>query len=99
MFQYNNSAVVGVHPKYWTSRQYRWNDQWLVACYKERHAYLHLPIPAVFDRGAVTLQVRTRPYVDQRYLARTFPQWRKVTKAQMLTFYDMAVSILKTQEK
>lgn len=91
--EYDRSQV-DQHPSWrWTDRQHQFNDRWLRACYKGRDAYIVLPVQAVFsDEWAVTLSTRTRFGLDAIRHERTFQDWRKVTRADMLAFYDESIA-------
>lgn len=93
LIYYDRSQVSG-HPEWrWTDRQHQFNDRWKRVCYKDRDAYIYLPIqPAFHQDGSVTLGTRTRFGLDDTRPTRLFPDWRKVTKATMLAFYDEAVA-------
>lgn len=89
------------HPEWrWTDRQYAFNKKWMRCCFKERDAYMYLPVQSSFevDSFAVTLTMRTRFGLGDVYPSVTFPDWRKVTKAMMLKFYDAGCKKMKQGE-
>lgn len=89
---YYNRTQVESHPEWrWTDEQHAFNDRWKKVCFNERDAYIYLPTQAVFDGDAVTLGTRTRYSLDDFRATKRFTQWRKITKKQMLEFYDAAV--------
>lgn len=78
---------------HWTDRQFAFDDRWNRVCYKEKHAYIVRPTPPIFGEGfAVTLGTRTSHGLDDITPSRTFPDWRKVTKAMMGECYDSCVA-------
>jgi hypothetical protein len=83
-----------LHPSWrWTDKQWEFQDRWNRVCFKERDAYINLPIPPVFGEDfSVTLGTRTRFGFDDIRPTRTFPDWRKVTKAIMAQCYDECVA-------
>lgn len=86
---------VAHHPEWrWTDRQHEFNGRWLRVCRDKRDAYIYLPMQVEFEGDAVTLGVRVRHGLDERRPKETFPNWRKLTKAQMLAFYDAQVEVL-----
>lgn len=91
MLEYDRSQVDS-HPEWrWTDRQHEFNDKWCRSCYRDRDAYITLPTQASFGKdNSVTVGTRTRYGMDDHTPSRTFPDWRKVTKAQLLEFYDEA---------
>jgi hypothetical protein len=77
----------------WTDRQFAFKDRWWKVCFQDRDAYITLPIYPVFgDDYSVTLGTRTRHGFDDHAPRKTFPDWRKLTKAQMAAFYDECVA-------
>jgi hypothetical protein len=86
--------VIKDHPSWrWTDRQYAFKDRWWSVCYKEKDAYITLPLyPEFGDDFAVTLGTRTRHGFDDHRPRKTFPDWRKLTKKQMAEFYDECVA-------
>lgn len=77
----------------WTDRQWAFRDRWWRVCYKEKGAYIVRPLEPVFDDGfSVTLGIRTSHGFDDIRPERTYPDWRKVTKAVMATCYDECVA-------
>jgi hypothetical protein len=77
----------------WTDRQFAFKDRWWRVCYREKDAYITLPVFPVFgEDNSVTLGTRTRHGFDDHRPTKTFPDWRKVTKAMMAEFYDEAVA-------
>lgn len=91
---YLEREELAAYPSWqWTDRQFAFNDRWFLACKRERDAYITLPIQAAFGDGfTVTLGTRTRFSDDDHRPIKTFPDWRKVTIADMLAFYDEAVA-------
>lgn len=85
---------LATHPNWrWDDRQFAFADRWNRVCYKERGAYIVLPVPPIFGDGhSVTLGTRTRHSFDEIRPAKTFPDWRKLTKAAMADFYDQCVA-------
>lgn len=86
--------LVAEHPEWrWTDRQFEFADRWTRVCREKRDAYITLPVPPTFGEGfEVTLGTRTRHGFDDHRPQKTFPDWRKVTKATMLEFYDECVA-------
>lgn len=78
------------HPSWrWSDRQHAFAKRWDRVCYKKRDAYIVLPLQPDFGEGyAVTLGTRTRFSLDDIRPTRTFPDWRKVTKAMMAQCYE-----------
>lgn len=77
----------------WTDRQHAFNDRWRRVCFKERDAYIYLPLYAEFGEGyAVTLGTRVRFGFDAKQCRRSFPDWRKVTRKMMAECYDDCVA-------
>lgn len=77
----------------WTDRQHAFAERWNRVCFKERDAYITLPVPPVFGEGfSVTLGTRTRFGLNDYRPVRSFPDWRKVTKAMMAQCYDECVA-------
>ena len=95
-----NRSQVDQHPEWrWTDAQHEFNDRWRRSCFKDRDAYIYLPVQAEFDNdGSVTLTVRVRHGWSDARPARSFPNWKKVTKAAMLAFYDEAVKEAEAQK-
>lgn len=87
---YMDREVLADYPNWrWTDRQYAFKDRWWHVCYRERDAYITLPMFPEFGEGfSVTLGTRTRFGLDSHRPTRTFDDWRKVTKAMMGQFYD-----------
>ena len=86
--------VVAEHPSWrWTDRQYAFKDRWWRVCYKEKDAHMTLPIyPEFGEDYSVTLGTRARYGFTDHAPRKTFPDWRKLTKAQMAAFYDECVA-------
>ena len=78
------------HPNWrWTDKQFAFKDRWWRVCYKEKDAYIVLPLYPVFGEGfSVTIGTRTRFGFDDHQPMRTFDDWRKVTKKMMADCYD-----------
>lgn len=75
----------------WTDRQHLVWDRWRRA-YKRRGGYMVKVCPPEFGDGyAVTLSTRITHGLSDERTSETFPDWRKVTFAQMLKLYDRAV--------
>lgn len=85
---------LAVHPSWqWNDRQHTFRDRWDRICYKSKDAYIVRPLPPVFGEGyAVTLGTRTAHALDDIRPTRSFPDWRKVTKAMMAQCYDECVA-------
>ena len=96
---YYDRSQVKAHPKWrWTDAQHTFNDKWKTVCYKDRDAYIYLPIQAAFEGDSVVLGVRVRFGIDEARSTRAFDNWNKVTKAMMLEFYDASVEQLKQKK-
>lgn len=81
----------------WTDKQHEFSDKWRRACYKDRGAYMILPTGPTFGDGfSVTVGTRTRHGLNDFAPTKQFEDWRKVTKAMLLAFYDEAVELEKT---
>lgn len=82
------------HPSWqWSDKQHAFAKRWDRVCYKDRDAYITLPVAPVFGEGkTVTLGTRKRWGLSDERPARTFPDWRKVTKAMMAQSYDECVA-------
>lgn len=93
LWEYDKSQVYS-HPEWrWTDEQHFFNDKWRRYCLKERDAYIVLPTQAVFSENyVVTVGTRTRYGIDDHRPVTTFKDWRKVTKSQLLAFYDKSVA-------
>lgn len=77
----------------WSDRQWKFKDRWWKVCYKEKDAYIVRPLHPKFGGGfEVTLGTRTSHGFDDIVPTRTFPDWRKVTKAMMAQCYDDCVA-------
>jgi hypothetical protein len=89
-----NRKTASEYPSWrWTDKQFEFRDRWKTVCFKERDAYITLPIDPQFgDNYEVTLGTRTRHSFDDRRPTKTYPDWRKVTKAMMLDFYDECIA-------
>lgn len=86
-----NRKTVGEHPEWrWTDAQHEFKDLWWSVCYKEKDAYMHLPMNPVFDGDAVQLAVRARHSFSETIVRHDFVNWRKTTKKMMASFYDDA---------
>ena len=83
-----------LHPSWrWTDRQWAFHDRWFRVCYKEKDAYIVRPLMPEFGDGfEVTLGTRTSHGFDDIRPVRSFPDWRKVTKAKMGACYDDCVA-------
>jgi hypothetical protein len=76
----------------WTDKQHEFNDRWLRVCHEKRDAYIVLPLRAVFGPDTlVTLGTRIRYNLGDPPASKTFPNWKKITSAMMLEYYDSAV--------
>jgi len=86
------------HPEWrWTDKQHEFSDKWRKVCYQDRDAYMTLPTSPIFGDGfSVTVGTRTRFSLSDHAPEKTFDDWRKVTKAMLLEFYDDAVESGKT---
>jgi hypothetical protein len=74
----------------WTDRQFEVWDRWNRA-YKRRGGYIVKVCPPDFgEDGSVTLSTRITHGLSDDRTSETFPDWRKVTLAQMLALYDRA---------
>lgn len=95
--EYLERQSVADNPQWrWTDRQFAFDDRWKKVCYKEKDAYITLPVPPRFGDGwQVILGTRTRFGLDDYRPTRTFPDWRKVTKKTMGEFYDECVAAKK----
>lgn len=93
-FAHYDRKDVANHPEWrWSDAQHAFYDRWKNVCFKERDAYIILPVQPVFDGEAVTLATRVRhSFHESRSAPRTFPNWRRVTKADMREYYDKAVA-------
>jgi len=82
--------VLADYPSWrWTDKQFAFKDRWWRVCFKDKDAYLTLPTFPIFGEDhRVTLGTRTRFGLDDHRPQKTFPDWRKVTKAMMAEFYD-----------
>jgi hypothetical protein len=80
------------HPEWrWTDAQHEFNDRWTRLCRVERDTYIHKPVMPVFgEDGSVVLGTRMR--WSEARPTRTLPDWRSVSDADMLEFYDWAVA-------
>lgn len=73
----------------WSDKQYEFKDRWWKVCFKEKDAYLTVPLyPEFGPEFQVTLGTRKRHGMGDPALKKTFQDWRKVTKAMMAQFYD-----------
>lgn len=77
------------HPSWqWNDRQHAFRDRWNRICFASKDAYIVKPLPPVFGQGyTVTLGTRTAHGFDDIRPTRSFPDWRKVTKAMMAQCY------------
>ncbi len=97
---YYDRSQVREHPEWrWTDAQHEFKDRWWSVCYKERDAYIYLPLPPVFDGDFVELGVRVRFSISETIIRRGFPNWRKTTKKMMREFYDAASEELKSEKR
>lgn len=78
------------HPSWqWNDKQHAFAERWNRVCFKDKDAYITLPVPPIFGGGyEVTLGTRTRFGLDDARPTRTYPDWRKVTKSMMAQCYD-----------
>ncbi|MFN4296939.1 MAG: hypothetical protein ACK4FB_08855 [Brevundimonas sp.] len=86
--------LVALHPEWrWTDRQWAFKHRWWKVCYGEKDAYIVRPLMPEFGAGfEVTLGTRTSHGWDDIRPTRSFPDWRKVTKAMMAAAYDECVA-------
>lgn len=91
---YLDREIVSNSPQWrWTDRQWAFRDRWTRLCYKAKNAHIVRPMQPEFGRGyEVTLGTRTSYGFDDIRPSRTFPDWRKVTKAMMAQCYDDCVA-------
>ena len=95
---YMNRETVAEHPEWrWDDRQHSFNDRWMRACFRQRDAYIYLPMMAEFDGLMVKLGVRVRHNFTAERKYKTFDDWRKVKVNDMLKFYDQAEAELKAE--
>lgn len=95
---YMNRETVAAHPEWrWDDKQHAFNDRWKRACYRQRDAYIYLPMMAEFDGMSVKLGIRVRHNFSTSRKYETYPDWRKVKTADMLAFYDQAEMELKQE--
>jgi len=88
---YYNREQVRQHPEWrWTDAQHEFFDRWKNVCYKEKDAYMYLPVQPLFDGDWVELSVRVRFGFSDTIIRKNWPNWRKVTKKMMGEFYDQA---------
>lgn len=82
------------HPNWrWTDRQWAFHKRWFKVCYEEKDAYIVRPLMAQFGEGySVTLGTRTMHGFDDIRPERSYPDFRKVTKAMMAEVYDHCVA-------
>lgn len=93
---YMNRETVAEHPEWrWDDRQHAFNDRWKRACFRQRDAYIYLPMMAEFDGLRVKLGVRVRHNLSPAREYKTFDDWRTVKVSDMLEFYDQAEQALK----
>lgn len=77
----------------WNDRQFEFKDKWWKVCYKEKDAYITLPLLPEFGEGhEVTLGTRTRFGMDDYKPTKTFSDYRKLTKKILGEFYDECVN-------
>jgi hypothetical protein len=83
-----------VQPEWrWSDRQFAFKSRWWRVCYKDKAAYIVRPLfPEFGDGFEVTLGTRTSHGFDDIRPSRSFPDWRKVTKAMMAAAYDECVA-------
>jgi hypothetical protein len=74
----------------WTDAQHEFKDRWWNVSYKEKDAYIYLPVQPLFDGDWVELSVRVRHSFSKTVIRKSFPNWKKVTKKMMGEFYDAA---------
>lgn len=81
------------HPEWrWTDDQWKFKKSWDRLCYKERDAYIVLPLMPVFDGDRVELGTRIRHGWGAPPPSKWFDKWADVTDADMLAFYDESVA-------
>ncbi len=75
----------------WTDRQWQFQRRWFRVCYHDCDAHIAVPLYPVFpgfgEGFEVTLGLRTKFGLDDYRPTRTFPDWRKVTRAMMAQCY------------
>lgn len=81
---------IASHPEWrWTDKQFELRDRWH-RVFAKQDAYLTCPAQFVFNAdGSLTISVRERHNFggDNFSHAKTFPDWKKVTLAQLTEFY------------
>lgn len=88
---YYDRSQTQSHPEWrWTDGQHKFKDRWWRACFKDRDAYMHLPLYPKFEGDTVELGVRFRHGFRSTVIRKRFPNWRKTTIKMMLDFYDAA---------
>jgi len=86
--------VLSYYPEWrWSDRQFAFKARWWRVCYRDKDAYIVRPLMPEFGEGfAVTLGTRTSHGMDDIRPTRSFPDWRKVTRAMMAACYDDCVA-------
>lgn len=88
-----DSRTTDKHPEWrWTDEQWSFKDRWDRLCYKEREAYIVLPLFPEFDGDAVTLSTRIRHSWGDPPPSKRFDAWQAVTDNDMLAYYDASVA-------
>jgi len=88
-----DSRTTDEHPEWrWTDEQWSFKDRWDRLCYKERDAYIVLPLFPEFDGDAVTLGTRIRHGWGDPPPSKRFEAWQAVTDDDMLAYYDASVA-------
>lgn len=101
--QFMDREVVKENPQWrWTDRQFAFNDRWNKVAKKE---YFHggtfsimATRPKFGDGFEVTMAVH-QYYGGDFKPSKTFPDWRKFTKAMMSEFYNECVAKKKEEKK
>lgn len=99
IIHYDRSQVAN-HPEWrWTDAQHEFNDRWKRVCKDERDAYMYLPAqPTFYPDNGVSLGVRVRFGLSDLSPSRIFGDWREISQAMMLEFYDEAVEIVRAEK-
>lgn len=78
----------------WNDAQFKFKDLWWDICYKDMDAYILIPVYPEFGEGhEVTLRLRVRfsDFGEAGFAPEiTFPDYREVTKKQIIAFYKDA---------
>lgn len=89
---YLNREIVAENPRWrWTDRQFAFASRWSKTCRHQENGQTYIE-PKFQPDGSVMLRTRTRWSNPSEITERSFPDWKKVTKAIMAECYAEIVA-------